>query len=113
MNARPNRREVTKWMLSTALGGLTAARLNAGAAIFPSSAHTADFESVRSRIQEAMGGGNATGVAVALVHGGRIVWEEGFGWANREAGLKATPHTPFSMASITKPFTTTAIMTLV
>ncbi len=46
-------------------------------------------------------------------HAGRIVWEEGFGWANRETGVKATPHTPFSMASITKPFTATTIMTLV
>ena len=48
-----------------------------------------------------------------MVHGGRIVWEEGFGWANKQAGLKATPHTPFSMASVTKPFTTTTLMTLV
>jgi CubicO group peptidase (beta-lactamase class C family) len=57
--------------------------------------------------------GEATGVAISVVQGGRIVWEEGFGWANQEAGLKATPHTPFSMASVTKPFTTTTIMTLV
>ncbi|MBV8828571.1 MAG: serine hydrolase [Acidobacteriaceae bacterium] len=28
-------------------------------------------------------------------------------------GLKATPHTAFGLASITKPFTTTTIMTLV
>lgn len=63
--------------------------------------------------QQAIASGGATGVAVALVQGGRIVWEEGFGWANREAGVKATAHTPFSMASITKPFTATTLMTLV
>jgi CubicO group peptidase (beta-lactamase class C family) len=51
-------------------------------------------------------------VAVAVAHNGRIVWEEGFGWANREARLKATAHTPFCLASITKPFTTTALATL-
>jgi len=48
-----------------------------------------------------------------VAHGGHIVWEEGFGWANREASLKVTPRTPFSLASITKPFTTTMLMTLV
>ncbi len=30
-----------------------------------------------------------------------------------EAGLKTTAHTPFNLASITKPFTTTTLMTLV
>jgi CubicO group peptidase (beta-lactamase class C family) len=113
MNPRPNRREVTRWMLSAAIGGFSGAGLNAGTAIFPGSADAANFESVRSRIHQAIERGEATGVALALVHGGRIVWEEGFGWANREAGLKATPHTPFSLASITKPFTATTVMSLV
>jgi CubicO group peptidase (beta-lactamase class C family) len=52
-------------------------------------------------------------MAVAVAHRGRLIWEEGFGWANRETGLKATANTPFSLASITKPFTTTTLMTLV
>lgn len=47
-----------------------------------------------------------------MAHRGSIAWEEGFGWANREAGVKVTPRTPFSLASITKPFTTTTLMTL-
>jgi CubicO group peptidase (beta-lactamase class C family) len=47
-----------------------------------------------------------------VAHGGSIVWEEGFGWANREVRLKATAHTPFTLASITKPFTATTLMTL-
>lgn len=48
-----------------------------------------------------------------MTHRGRIVWEEGFGWADREAGVKATASTPFCLASLTKPFTTTLLMTLV
>ena len=43
---------------------------------------------------------------------GSIIWEEGFGWANRESGLKAAANTPFTLASITKPFTTTTLMLL-
>ena len=50
-----------------------------------------DFAPVRERILKAVANGQATGVAVAVAQGGRVVWEEGFGWANRAAGLKATP----------------------
>ena len=113
MKARASRREVTKWLLSASLGRLAAAKLSAGATILNGEASEQSFDRVRSRIQQTIARGEATGVAVAVVHGGRIVWEEGFGWANQEAGVKATPHTPFSMASVTKPFTATTMMTLV
>jgi CubicO group peptidase (beta-lactamase class C family) len=41
------------------------------------------------------------------------VWEEGFGSANREREIRATPHTMYSLASISKPITATALMVLV
>ena len=66
-----------------------------------------------NQILKAIAGGAATGLAVAVTHGGRIIWEVGFGWANREAAPKATARTPFSLASLTKPFTATTLMTLV
>jgi CubicO group peptidase (beta-lactamase class C family) len=72
-----------------------------------------DFEPVRHRILEEIAHGAATEVAIAVAHNGKIVWEEGFGWANREAAIKATSRTPFNLASLTKPFTTTTLMTLV
>ncbi len=112
MNARASRREVTRWMFSASLGSVIAGKLSAGAAVFPGEASKVRFDPVRSRILEAIARGEATGVAVAVVHGGRIVWEEGFGWANQQAGMKTTPRTPFSLASLTKPFTATTIMTL-
>jgi len=68
---------------------------------------------IRADIDAEIAAGRLTGVSLALVRQGKIVWEEGFGWADREAGRKATSHTPFSLASTTKPFTTTALMTLV
>jgi CubicO group peptidase (beta-lactamase class C family) len=71
-----------------------------------------DFEPVRNLVLQAIARGNATGIAVAVANRGSIVWQEGFGWANREAGLKVTPHTPFTLASITKPFTATTLATL-
>lgn len=42
-----------------------------------------------------------------------MVWEEAFGWADREARRPATAHTPYSLASISKPMTATGLMTLV
>jgi CubicO group peptidase (beta-lactamase class C family) len=92
---------------------LTAEKLSAGTTVRHDEARHVDFDAVGSRIKKTISRGDATGVAVAVVQDGQIVWEEGFGWANEEARVEATPHTPFSLASITKPFTATTIMTLV
>jgi CubicO group peptidase (beta-lactamase class C family) len=53
------------------------------------------------------------GLAVAVAKDGKIIWEEGFGWANREKMIPATPNTLFSLASISKPLTATGLMILV
>jgi CubicO group peptidase (beta-lactamase class C family) len=82
-------------------------------ALFGSSSNTYDFQNIRDIALAAVDSYKATGVAVAVAHQGRIVWEEGFGWANLSAKTKVTEHTPFCLASITKPFTTTLMMTLV
>ena len=109
------RREFLASLLSASIGGVLPA--SPQDTISTTSSTTGierhDFEPVRNRILEATASGAATGAAVAVAHGGRIIWEEGFGWANREAALKATARTPFSLASLTKPFTATMLMTLV
>ncbi|SEJ51349.1 serine hydrolase domain-containing protein [Frateuria terrea] len=71
------------------------------------------YARIAKDIQAEIAAGRLTGVSVALVQHGHVVWEQGFGWADREAGRKATAHTPFSIASTSKTFTTAAIMTLV
>ncbi|HET9985921.1 MAG TPA: serine hydrolase domain-containing protein [Longimicrobiales bacterium] len=71
------------------------------------------FEPIRAKIREAIAEGEVPSVAVAVAQHGRIVWEEGFGLANRERNLPATAQTPYSLASISKPFTATALMQLV
>ena len=110
MNYVPTRREVLRTLGSAPIGAMLPASKHDG-----NEAKTSepDFGPVRKRILRAIAQGEVTGVAAAVARDGRIVWEEGFGWANREAGLKVTPRTPFSLASITKPFTTTLLMTLV
>jgi CubicO group peptidase (beta-lactamase class C family) len=71
------------------------------------------FARVRSEIQELMLKDQLPSVAVAVAQHGRIIWEQGFGWADREQLRLATPNTMYSLASISKPFTATAIMALV
>ena len=70
------------------------------------------YASIRADIEKEIAAGRLTGVSVALVKDGRIVWEQGFGWADRSARTPATSHTAFSVASTTKPFTTTSLMLL-
>lgn len=51
-------------------------------------------------------------VAVAVARGGSVVWEQGFGEADRERHLPATPHTLYGLASVTKTITASALGTL-
>lgn len=50
---------------------------------------------------------------MAVAKDGQILWEEAFGWADREKMIPATPNTMYSLASISKPITATGLMTLV
>jgi len=51
-------------------------------------------------------------IAVAVAKDGVILWEEGFGWADRENRVPANEHTMYSLASISKPITATGLMIL-
>lgn len=81
--------------------------------LMTSSLATADsFDSARARIQNVMAAHDIPSVTVAVAHKERIVWEQGFGWADVERRIPATPRTLYALASITKPMTATAIMLL-
>jgi CubicO group peptidase (beta-lactamase class C family) len=71
-----------------------------------------DFSSTRKLIQDRMAKEAIPGVAVAVVSRGQIVWEEGFGWADRENRNQVNEHTMFYLASVTKAITATAILML-
>ncbi len=70
------------------------------------------FDSVRAVIRRAIEDGLPS-IAVAVAKDGRIIWEEGFGLADRERMVPATQHTMYSLASISKPMTATGLMKLV
>ena len=53
------------------------------------------------------------GLSIALVDDQRVVWTNGFGFADRSNGIPATAGTVYQLASVTKTFTAAAIMQLV
>jgi len=52
------------------------------------------------------------GMSVCVVRHGKVVLANGYGFANVELSTPASEHTIFELASVTKPFTATAIMIL-
>lgn len=52
------------------------------------------------------------GVAAALVVEGKVVWKQGFGHADKNAGIAMTPATQVGIGSVTKTFTALAAMQL-
>lgn len=53
------------------------------------------------------------GLAIGIVHDGKLVYQKGFGYADVESKVAITPKTCFRIASISKTFTAVAIMQLV
>ncbi len=70
------------------------------------------FDGVRDYIRKELAERSLPSLAVAVVRDGRIVWEEGFGWADREHQVAAGPGTAYSLASVSKPITATGLMML-
>lgn len=70
---------------------------------------TAAREAVHAIIEEE----GIPGASVAVSVGGRVVWSEGFGWADIEQGVPVTPLTRFRVGSVSKSMTAAAIGLLV
>ena len=67
----------------------------------------------KAYLQKRMESTRTPSISIAISRKGRICYEESFGWANREKKIVATPHTIYSIASVSKPMTATAMMILV
>jgi len=90
-----------------------------GASPTPTSVSTATADAgdplaaTRAHIEQLVADGEIPSMAVAVARDGEIIWEEGFGLADRERDIPATEHTPYPLASISKPLTATGLMILV
>ena len=64
----------------------------------------------QEKIPELMAEEDVPGLALAVVDGDRVVWQQGFGSTERDGGTPVTVDTIFSVQSMTKTFTATAAM---
>lgn len=80
-------------------------------ALAPSSARYGETrDNVDTLARELMKAHEVTGISLALVDRGEIVWATGWGWADVDKKLRAGPRTIYAVASLTKPITAAAVM---
>jgi CubicO group peptidase (beta-lactamase class C family) len=70
------------------------------------------LDEVGARMKAAVDSGKTPSVVAAVGRDGRIVWAAAFGEADKAGRVPATTTTPYSLASVSKPFTATAVMVL-
>ncbi|KAB2925301.1 MAG: serine hydrolase [Dechloromonas sp.] len=63
-------------------------------------------------IDQEMTQNDITGISIALVDDQQVIWQKGFGHADLELGIPATPETIYRAGSIAKVFTAAATMQL-
>jgi len=71
------------------------------------------FNATQVQIEQLVAKGEVPSLSVAVARDGKIIWEKGFGLADREKNIPATEHTQYRLASISKQLTATGLMILV
>ena len=66
----------------------------------------------RARAARLVDDGQSPSVVVGVGRDGVVVWREGFGLADADRGIAATPSTPYRVASLTKSITGTGVALL-
>jgi CubicO group peptidase (beta-lactamase class C family) len=79
----------------------------------PSGIASAQAEKVDEYVRSEMARRHVPGLSVAVVHEGRVILARSYGLADVELSVPVTPNSVFKLASLTKPFTATAVMMLV
>lgn len=74
--------------------------------------YTGLIREYRELIKAEMPKNNIVGLSIALVDKEGIIWAEGFGYENLKDSIKATEKTIYGIGSVTKLFTSAAIMQL-
>ena len=104
---------LSRWtilLLSVCIAGCS------GAPTRPESVGRGDYakvaEYVSALVRHEMKKRDVTGLSIALVDDQRVVWAEGFGYADKAGNVPASPDTVYRVGSISKLFTATAAMQL-
>jgi hypothetical protein len=81
---------------------------------FPTLAQKPDvrFDPVRKKIEDLLVTGKIPAISVGVAQDGKMIWEEGFGFADLEKKRHARADTIYNIGSTSKPITATAVMML-
>ena len=74
--------------------------------------YSATIENTSAYINSTMQQYNLVGVSIALVDNDKIVWSQGFGYANKDTKTPATADTVYMIGSISKTLTTVGLLNL-
>ncbi len=88
------------------------AQTNGKHAFAPAHEYSGSIEKATQIIHEFLDKNNLPGFSVAAGVDGKIVWTEGFGWADVENRVRVTPLTKFRVGSVSKSLTGAAVMLL-
>lgn len=69
-----------------------------------------DWNELRQVVREELAAMKAPGAAIAVIQDNKVVFAEGFGFANLAANVPVTPQTRFRIGSLAKMFTAAAIL---
>lgn len=75
----------------------------------PPAAFTQAIQEARAFIRDTMRILGAPGAAITVMKDGQVIWSEGFGFADVENQVPATPETRFRIGSVSKPLTSIAL----
>lgn len=94
------------------LGGALSEGLAHASDVIPAPTRST-WDDLRRLMREAVNDAGTPSVSVALALDGRLAFTHAAGWADRARRIVASIHTPYSVASVTKPITATAVMRMV
>jgi CubicO group peptidase (beta-lactamase class C family) len=102
-------------LLVAALAGcaLAAQAVPAVTAAQPRAWSPADIDAFANRLDSLRQAARIPGMSVAIVEAGRVVLARGFGLADVARGIAATEHTPYNIASVSKPLSAVVALRLV
>jgi serine beta-lactamase-like protein LACTB len=84
----------------------------AGAALGGSQNWDGPVVEAKHRVEAEMAGGAGPGISVAVGHRDRVVWAQGFGFADLESGKPVDVNTLFRVGSVSKTLTACGLMRL-
>lgn len=107
---------IISFVISAILIGLIGDSLTIARQLPPETASVpapAELAATRSRVLDRIRRREAPSFAIGVVKNGKVIWEEGLGWADRERKIPATAERLYAVASVSKSITATGTLALV